>query len=218
MRKIMIAPSILSADFSRLGEGVNNCQKWGADLVHFDVMDGVFVPNITFGMGMLKAVKHCADIPFDVHLMITKPEKYVEQFIAAGADIVTFHAEASEKVGETLDLIHSLNKRGGLVLNPDRPISDVLPYLDKIDQIIIMGVFAGFGGQKFIPSVLEKVKELKAIIDQKGLDIDLELDGGVTVDNVAEIKASGINMIVAGSAVFRSTDPEQTIKLLRENA
>ena len=217
MKPILIAPSILSADFARLGEGVQNCERWGADLVHFDVMDGVFVPNITFGMGMLKAVKPLTKLPFDVHLMITKPEKYVEQFINAGADIVTFHAEASDKVAETLDLIHSMGKKGGLVLNPDMPVSGIVPYLDKVDQIIIMGVFAGFGGQRFIPEVLTKMKELNGICAERGYDIDFELDGGVTEQNVASIKASGINMIVAGSAVFRSSDPAATVAALRNN-
>ena len=206
-----IAPSILSGDFAKMGESVANAEKWGADYIHCDVMDGVYVPNITFGMPMIKALRPYSTLPFDVHLMITEPEKYVEQFCDVGADIVTFHPEASKNVDATIDLIKSKGKKCGLVLNPDKNINLLLPYLKKIDMIVIMGVYPGFGGQKFIPDVLGKVKVLKRI----GFAGEIELDGGVTEDNAAGMVSYGVDVLVGGSSVFRSNDPTSTIRRLK---
>ena len=161
MSKVKVAPSILSADFARMGEAVRNLDKWNADLIHCDVMDGVFVPNITFGMDMIKALRKCTNGILDVHLMIVKPEKYIPQFIAAGADTVTFHPDASDDVRGALTVIKDAGKKCGLVLNPDKPLSMIEPYLDIIDVVIIMGVYAGFGGQSFIPETLDKIREAK---------------------------------------------------------
>lgn len=215
MTKIMISPSILSAEFAKMGEGVQNVEKWGADLVHCDVMDGVFVPNITFGMPMVKSLRKYSTLPFDVHLMITEPEKYVEEFCKCGADIVTFHPDASKNVKEALDKIKACGKKCGLVLNPDKPLSLVEDYLDDIDMLLIMSVYAGFGGQKFIPDVLDKVKQAKAMIDKCGRHIDIEIDGGINADNVRDAIDAGVNVIVAGSAVFNAENPSEMVAKLR---
>ena len=214
-KKIMISPSILSAEFAKMGEGVENVEKWGADLVHCDVMDGVFVPNITFGMPMVKSLRKYSKLPFDVHLMITEPEKYVEQFCDSGADIVTFHPDASKNVQLALDKIKAKGVKCGLVLNPDKPLSLVEPYLKDIDMLLIMSVYAGFGGQSFIPEVLDKVREAKKMIEKTGRDIDIEIDGGVNTKNIKDILDAGVNVVVAGSAVFKAEDPAATIKALR---
>lgn len=210
MREVKIAPSILSGDFARMGESVANVEKWGADLVHFDVMDGVYVPNITFGMPMCKAVRNYTKLPLDVHLMIVEPEKYIAKFIDAGADIITFHPEASKDVIGAINIAKERGKRVGLVLNPDKDLELITPYLHLIDVVIIMGVFPGFGGQKFIPHVLDKVKALREIFDG-----DIELDGGVTVDNAHEIVSAGVNILVGGSSVFSAADPSLAISKLR---
>jgi len=209
--KVKVAPSILSGDFANMGQSVRSAENWGADYIHFDVMDGVYVPNLTFGMPMCKAVRPYTSLPLDVHLMIIKPERYVQAFCDAGADIVTFHPEASDDVGKALELIKEKGKKCGLVLNPDKSVQLVIPYLKKIDIIVIMGVYPGFGGQKFIPDVLSKVKELRAL----GYDGEIELDGGVTEQNAQEIVDSGVNVLVGGSSVFRSKDPQKTISVLK---
>lgn len=208
-KKTLVAPSILSADFADMGGAVENLVEWGADYIHCDVMDGVFVPNITFGMPMVKALRKRTVKTLDVHLMITKPEKYVGEFLSAGADIITFHPEASEDVDGALDTIRTVGKKCGLVLNPDKPLSIVKPYLDKIDILLIMGVYAGFGGQKFIPETLEKLAEAKKLID--GKNILIEMDGGATPENAAQIAGAGADIIVAGSAVFKAQNPRQVI-------
>lgn len=208
---VKVAPSILSGDFANMGETVRSCEKWGADYVHFDVMDGVYVPNLTFGMPMCKAVRPYTSLTLDVHLMITRPERYVEAFCDSGADIVTFHPEASEDVGKCLSLIKAKGKKCGLVLNPDKSIDLVIPYLKNCDIIVIMGVYPGFGGQKFISEVLGKVVQLRNL----GYEGDIELDGGVTEENASTIVASGVNVLVGGSSVFRSDDPERTVRVLR---
>ena len=215
MTEIKVAPSILSGDFANMGKTVADTQSWGADYIHFDVMDGVYVPNLTFGMPMCKAIRRYTTLPIDAHLMIVEPEKYVEQFCDCGADIVTFHPEASKKVGETLDAIHAKGKRCGLVLNPDKGVELILPYIDKVDMIVLMGVFPGFGGQKFIPSVLDKIAQVDALIKQSGRHIELELDGGVTEQNAKQMTDLGVNVLVGGSSVFRSEDPAKTIAVLR---
>lgn len=210
---ILIAPSILSADFAAMGDAVRNLEKWRADWVHCDVMDGRFVPNITFGMPMVEALRRNTSLTLDVHLMIVEPEKYVERFVKAGADIVTFHPDASGDVHGTLAVIKSAGAKCGLVLNPDIAIDSVEPYLDECDVVMLMGVFPGFGGQKFIRDVLPKLTELKALRgDRKFL---IELDGGVTEDNAKEIVAAGADVLVAGSSVFKSQHPQRTIEILR---
>ena len=216
MKKIKIAPSILSADFSKMGEEVRSLEENGADLVHCDVMDGVFVNNITFGIKMVEDIRKATSLPLDCHLMIVNPEKYVERFAKAGADIITVHFEACQgNLADVLKLIKSTGAKCGAVINPDTPVEKIKDEILLCDMVLVMSVFPGFGGQKFISSVLDKVREIRAIIDGSGKDIDLEIDGGVTSENVAEIKAAGANVIVAGSAVFKAENRAEMIKKLR---
>ena len=215
MSNCSIAPSILSGDFARMGETVANVEKWGADLVHCDVMDGVFVPNITFGMPMVKAIRPYTTLPLDVHLMITEPEKYVERFCDAGADIVTFHPEASKDARDALLKIKAKRKKCGLVVNPDRDFSLVEPYMDLVDMIVLMGVFPGFGGQSYIESVSDNIVLFRKKIDESGRDILLELDGGVTETNAERFRSLGITVLVAGSATFKAEDPARAIRVMR---
>lgn len=212
---IKVAPSILSGDFANMGDTVQKVNEWGADYVHVDVMDGTFVKNLTFGMPMVKAIKKYSDIPLDVHLMIVNPENYVEEFVECGADIVSFHPNATEKIDETIDKIHALGAKAGLAINPDIPVSAIAPYIYKLDMVVIMGVYAGFGGQKYIKEVDAKIKEVSALIKLSGRDIELEVDGGVTEENALEIANIGANVLVGGSSVFKSTDPMRTIKVLK---
>ena len=215
MSNCKIAPSILSGDFAKMGETVANVERWGADLVHCDVMDGVFVPNITFGMPMIKAFRPYTKLPLDVHLMITEPEKYVERFCDAGADIVTFHPEASRNPRETLLKIKAKGKKCGLVVNPDKDFSLVADYIDLVDMIVLMGVFPGFGGQSYIESVSDNIVIFAQKIKESGRDILLELDGGVTEQNAARFRSLGITVLVAGSATFKAQDPANAIKVMR---
>ena len=216
MRKIKIAPSILSADFSKMGEEVLSLEQSGADLVHCDVMDGVFVNNITFGIKMVEDLRKITTLPLDCHLMIVNPEKYVQRFAAAGADIITVHYEAcKDNLSEVLKLIKTSGAKCGAVINPDTPVEKIKDEILLCDMVLVMSVFPGFGGQKFIPSVLDKLREIRAIIDESGKDIDLQIDGGVTSENVAEIKAAGANVIVAGSAVFKAENRAEIIEKLR---
>ncbi len=208
-----VAPSILSGDFANMEKSCKNAKQWGADILHLDVMDGVFVPNITFGMPMVKALKKCDILPLDVHLMITKPEKYVSQFCDCGADIVTFPPDASDDVAGALKTIKDKGVKCGLVLNPDKPLELVKPYIDCIDVLLIMSVYAGFGGQKFIPESLDKLVEAKKMIE--GKNILLEVDGGVDESNADAILNCGVDIMVAGSAVYKSDNPSRTIKILR---
>ncbi|MBQ4444580.1 MAG: ribulose-phosphate 3-epimerase [Clostridia bacterium] len=212
---IKIAPSILSGDFANMGKSVEDATAWGADYIHFDVMDGVFVPNITFGMPMCKAIRKHTTLPIDAHLMITLPEKYVQAFCDAGADIVTFHPDASQDVAGALNVIKKNGKACGLVLNPDKGLELVAPYMDRIDMLVLMGVYAGFGGQKFIPEVLGKISEAHRMIVESRRDIRLELDGGVTEENAKSMTDRGVDVVVGGSSVFRSADPAKTIRILR---
>ena len=212
---IKIAPSILSGDFANMGRTVADATAWGADYIHFDVMDGVYVPNLTFGMPMCKAIRSYTSLPIDAHLMITRPERYVAAFCDSGADIVTFHPEASEDVAGALACIRGHGKRCGLVLNPDKGLELVLPYMDTIDMLVLMGVYPGFGGQKFIADVLPKIEAAHTAIVQSGRTIELELDGGVTLENVNSITSRGVNVIVGGSSVFRSENPAATIAAMR---
>lgn len=214
---IKVAPSLLSADFGNMADAVVKLKDWGSDYAHCDVMDGVFVPNITFGMPMIKALKKYSQIPLDVHLMITEPEKYVGNFCDAGADIVTFHPDASKDVGGALKTIRDKGVKCGLVLNPDKGFELVLPYIKDIDMLLIMSVYAGFGGQSFIESSLGKLREARKLIDASGRNIELEVDGGVTELNAAAIREAGADVLVAGSAVFRSVDPTHTVSVIKGN-
>lgn len=211
---MLVAPSMLSADFGHMARDVKAIEQWGADVVHCDVMDGVYVPNITFGMPMVKAFKQNSNLPIDAHLMITLPEKYVGAFCDAGADIVTFHPDASGDVQGAIDTIKSKGKKCGLVVNADQPFDIVEPYLPEIDLLVVMTVQAGFGGQKFMPNRLEMVQKGDEMRKQFGYSYLIEVDGGVCEDNVATIKDAGADIVVAGSAVFKSENPTLTIERL----
>lgn len=213
--KMLVAPSILSADFGKMAEAVENVKAWGADWVHCDIMDGVYVPNITFGMPMVKALRKYSDMFLDVHLMITKPEKYVGQFCDAGADLVTFHPEASDDVQGALDEIKAKGKKCGLVVNADQSIDIVEPYLDQIDLLLIMTVQAGFGGQSFKEECVEKARWGAKMREEKHLDFLLEIDGGVSPKNVQLLKDAGVDVVVAGNSVFKSENPSLTIKQMQ---
>ena len=216
MKTIKIAPSILSADFSKMGEEVRSLEECGADLVHCDVMDGVFVNNITFGIKMVEDLRKITTLPLDCHLMIVHPEKYVERFAKAGADIITVHWEAcQDNLKEVLLQIKATGVKCGAVINPDTPVDKIREVITLCDMVLVMSVFPGFGGQKFIPSALDKLREIRQIIDESGKDIDLQIDGGVNADNVEEIKEACANVIVAGSAVFKAQDRAKTIVKLR---
>lgn len=205
---------MLSADFGHMARDVKAIEQWGADVVHCDVMDGVYVPNITFGMPMVKAFKQNSNLPIDAHLMITLPEKYVGAFCDAGADIVTFHPDASGDVQGAIDTIKSKGKKCGLVVNADQPFDIVEPYLPEIDLLVVMTVQAGFGGQKFMPNRLQMVQKGDEMRKQFGYSYLIEVDGGVCEDNVATIKDAGADIVVAGSAVFKSENPTLTIERL----
>ncbi len=205
---------MLSADFGNMARDVKAIEQWGADVVHCDVMDGVYVPNITFGMPMVKAFKQNSNLPIDAHLMITLPEKYVGAFCDAGADIVTFHPDASGDVQGAIDTIKSKGKKCGLVVNADQPFDIVEPYLPEIDLLVVMTVQAGFGGQKFMPNRLQMVQKGDEMRKQFGYSYLIEVDGGVCEDNVATIKDACADIVVAGSAVFKSANPTLTIERL----
>ncbi len=214
--KIKIAPSVLSADFSAMGEEIKSLEAAGADILHCDVMDGVFVPNITFGIKMVADMRKRTSLPLDCHLMIVEPWKYVEAFQKAGADYITVHYEAcKERLADTLRMIQDTGCKAGAVINPDTPTGVLKEVLPLCDMVLLMSVFPGFGGQKYIESVTAKIAEVKAMIEDSGREIELEIDGGITLDNVAMVKAAGANVIVAGSTVFNAKDRAQTIADLR---
>lgn len=209
-----LAPSILSADFARLGEQVQELDEAGAQYVHIDVMDGMFVPSISFGMPIIRSLRPCSDRIFDVHLMIEEPERYIADFAEAGADLITVHAEACKHLDRTVESIKEKGLLAGVALNPATPISAIEYILPKVDMVLIMSVNPGFGGQKLIPYTVQKIRDLKKMIDAKGLKIDIEVDGGINLENVAEVMDAGANIIVAGSAVFSGDLTENTQQFL----
>lgn len=215
---IKIAPSILSADFARLGDDVAAVDRAGADYIHVDVMDGHFVPNITIGPLVVAALRAVTDKPLDVHLMIENPDRYIPEFAKAGADIITVHQEAVPHLHRTIQLIHNLGKKAGVSLNPATPMDTLDVIIDDLDLVLVMSVNPGFGGQAFIPSTLDKIHALRTVIDRRGLNVELEVDGGVKISNIARICAAGADVFVAGSAVFGAEDYQTTIAALRQAA
>ena len=217
MKKIQISPSILSADFSQLGTEIKKLEKGGADMIHVDVMDGHFVPNLTIGPPVIKALRKQCLLKFDVHLMISPVHKYIESYAEAGADIITIHPEATENLEASILKIKQLNKKVGVSLNPESKIDLIIDLLDKIDLVLIMSVNPGFGGQKFMPEVLEKIKKLSKIQDERNLNFDIEIDGGINFENYKKAIDAGANILVSGTTIFKSNDGDikKNINLLK---
>lgn len=209
-----VAPSILSADFSKLGADVQGICEFGADYIHVDVMDGAFVPNISFGAGVMKSLNNVATIPYDVHLMIEDPDRYIEDFVTPNTEFITVHQEACRHLDRTIQHIHSTGVKAGVALNPATPIVMVEDVLDKVDMILIMSVNPGFGGQKFIPRALDKIRRLDEIRKENGYDFVIEVDGGVNLQNCEELKSVGTDILVAGSAVFKAESRKEAIEVL----
>jgi|TARA_B100000315_G_C14548443_1_gene574459 ribulose-phosphate 3-epimerase len=217
MNKIKISPSILSADFSQLGTEIKRLEEGGADLIHVDVMDGHFVPNLTIGSPVIKALRQYSTLPFDVHLMISPVHKYIKDYADAGADIITIHPESTDNLKESINLIKKLNKKIGLSLNPDTPISVIKKFLPSIDLVLIMSVYPGFGGQKFILKVIDKIKELKNIKEKQNIKFDIEVDGGIDFNNSKLVIKAGANILVSGTTIFKNNngDIKKNIETLK---
>lgn len=216
MNERILSPSILAADFARLGEQIKEADEAGAQYLHIDVMDGVFVPSISFGMPVIRTIRKVTDRIFDVHLMIVEPERYVKEFRECGADSITFHLEATENADETIDLIRSQGCRVGMSIKPKTPVEAVRKYLSKLDMLLVMTVEPGFGGQKYIPESTERIRQVRKMADEMGLDPDIQVDGGITVDNAKIVLEAGANVIVAGSAVFRGSITENVKNYLAQ--
>ena len=210
----VLAPSILAADFKVLGQEMKKTEENGAEDIHFDVMDGMFVPSISFGMPVMASIHDATEQFMDAHLMIQEPIRYVEAFQKAGADLLTVHLEACEDVKATLDKIHEYGMKAGISINPETDVKELMPYLEDADMILVMSVHPGFGGQKFIPETLEKIRAVRNMLNKKNLDTDIQVDGGIYVENVREVLDAGANIIVAGSAVFRGDAGENTAKFM----
>ena len=217
MKKIKISPSILSANFSELGNEIKRLEQGGADMIHVDVMDGHFVPNLTIGPPVIKNLREITKLPFDVHLMIDPVHKFIKDYADAGADIITIHPEATENLSESINHIKSFKKKVGVSLNPNTELNLVLDYLDKIDLILIMSVYPGFGGQKFMPEIIKKIKDLDNIKKDKNLNFDIEVDGGINFSNAKKVLDAGANILVSGTTIFKENngDIEKNIKTLR---
>ena len=218
MKKIQVSPSILSADFSKLGDDIKRLEENGADMIHVDVMDGHFVPNLTIGPPVIKSLRKYTKLPFDVHLMIDPVHKYIKDYSDAGADIITFHPEATENITKTIDLIKSLNKKVGISLNPDTEIAAAKDHLDKIDLILIMSVYPGFGGQKFIRDVVKKIRDLDQIRKERKLNFKIEIDGGINFETSKIAVEAGVDILVSGTTVFKENngDLKKNIKTLKQ--
>ena len=214
MMNYVLSPSILAADFKVLGQEMKKTEENGAAYIHFDVMDGMFVPSISFGMPVLASIHDATEQFMDAHLMVQEPIRYVEAFQKAGADYVTVHLEACEDVKTTLDKIHACGMKAGLAVNPETDVKELVPYLEDVEMILIMSVHPGFGGQKFIPESLDKIREVRAMLNEKNLETDIQADVGIYVENVREVLDAGANVIVAGSAVFRGDAGENTAKFM----
>lgn len=214
---IKISPSILSCDYSKMGEEFKRMEECGADWLHIDVMDGHFVPNITLGAPIVKCMRKCSSLVFDVHLMISDPKKYIPDFVKAGADIITFHIESDSPTEETIDLIRSLGCKAALSVKPKTPVEVVFPFLEKLSMVLVMTVEPGFGGQSFMADMLDKVKVLRAECERRGLDTDIQVDGGINEQNAGLAVLNGASVLVAGSAVFGSKDAKATIASLKNH-
>jgi ribulose-phosphate 3-epimerase len=215
-KKIKIAPSVLSADFANLHEQLQAVEKGGADLLHIDIMDGHFVPNITFGPFIVEAIHRCTSLPLDVHLMIENADKYIDAFIDAGSELLSVHVEDVTHLNRTVDYIKSRGIIAGIVLNPSTPLTTLDYILEYIDFVLLMSVNPGFGGQSFIGNTRKKIKQLKEIINQKGLDVEIEVDGGIVLENAKEIADCGASIIVSGSGIFKTENPEETVRKMQK--